>query len=351
MSPSRSPFERRGLFVLAWAALVLLVLQVAARSVPAPPPSHRFRDSGQREAPSVTDSIVQWQVTYLMTARETQDAIFLGDSSCLMGIVPEAVSRASGLRCWNFGTLGWLATHGHADLLDLYLEKHGPPSLVVYHVSLYPLLQTDKDVERVGHLAPLREWLALERGDEGGPFDRLPSSRLRRSTLAWVDRHFVRDAERERFLDEPRGPYLSDREMARALWRNRGHIPEQPSRLGPAVVKANPDYANPRLTSDCRPGLMRMFAAAQDKGFDLVVLLLPLPEAFRSEQTEAGLQQLERDLRELAADYPRVSFRDPPLHYLPNESYSTLNHLKQSEAVRYSEELGAWLRDRNRGRH
>jgi hypothetical protein len=350
MAPSRSPFEGRGVCVVGWAALALLILQLAARAVPEPPPSGRYKDSGRREPPNFSESVIQWQVTYLLTNREPQDLIFLGDSSCLMGVVPEAFSGDSGLRCWNFGTLGVLTTDGHADLLELYLKGHPTPRTVVYHVSMYPLLLTDKEAERIGYLAPLREWLAQERGDDAGPLGELPSSRLRRSCRAWVERHFIRDAERQRFLNEPRGPYPSDREMAEILRRNRGYIPEQPWTMPLAgLVEAHQDYANPRLNADCRPGLKRMFTMAQEKGFELVVLVLPLPEAFRSESTDAALQQLEQDLHALAADYPRVSFREAAPHYLPNDWYCNLNHLRQPSAVRYSQEMGEWFRGRAQG--
>jgi hypothetical protein len=345
----RLPYERRGLRALAWSVLGAGLLQFAALCAPEPPPSHRYRDAGRRGPPDLCESIVQWQVTHLLTNPESQDVIFFGDSSCLMGVVPEVVGRESGLRGWNFGTLGVLTTDGHADLLDLYLQGHATPGVAVYHVTLYPLLLTDKKAEEIGYWLPYREWLARERGEEPGPLARLPSHRLCRCCRAWVERRFVRDAERERFLDMPRGPYVSDREMAATLWRNRGYFPEQSWTMPTdGLVKAHQDYANPKLAPDCHRGLKRTFALAQGKGLDLVVLIMPLPEAFRCPQTDACLQQLEQDLRELAADCPRVSFREQAPRYLPNEFYANLNHLRPPAAVRYSEDLGRWLRGRQR---
>src|SRR5262249_43943317 len=147
---------------------------------------------------------IQWQVSHLLTNPETQDVVFFGDSSCLMGIVPGEVTRESGLRGWNFGTLGVLTTDGHADLLDLYLRGHSTPSLAVYHLSMYPLVLTNKEAERSGYWAPFRDWLAREWGGEAGALGHLPSSRLSRTAQARLDRLFVRDAERQRFLDLPR---------------------------------------------------------------------------------------------------------------------------------------------------
>jgi hypothetical protein len=354
MSWSRLPYERRGRRLLVWMALFFLLLQLAARRVPGPPPTGRFNDSGERGVPAVEESIVHWQVSHLLTSPETQDVVFFGDSSCLMGLVPDAVTQECGLRGWNFGTLGWLGTDGHADLLELYLERHRAPSVVVYNVSLWPLLATRANVEQAGYLARLREWLARERsGWDTGLMERLPSSRLRRSAQAWLNRLFVRDSQRQGFLTQKRGPYPSDVDMGEALRKRRGFFAEvwvpMPANTPPEPIrKSDPRYGTPLLSADCRPGLERLFRLAEAHGFDLVMQVTPVPDAFQSPHAQECARRMEADLHALAAPHPRVTIRGPVVRWWPCTHFAGLNHLCEASALEYSRDLGRLLRGRLR---
>ena len=136
--------------------------------------------------PSVEESIVQWQVYHLFDAVEPQDVVLIGDSSCLMGVMPDVITEETGLKAWNLGTVGTLSIAGHARILEQYLKKNGPPQVVVYHVTPTTLRFTQQDIDKLGYYSQFREWLF--RDDVGTvvgyPLSRLPGYRLRQPVAA-----------------------------------------------------------------------------------------------------------------------------------------------------------------------
>jgi hypothetical protein len=310
--------------------------------------SKRFNEIDLVQVPSLAESIVQWQVSNLFDDIGPMDVVFFGDSSCLMGVMPRVVEEETGLRCWNFGTLGWLSTEGHADLLQLFVDKHGPPRIAVYYVTTWPLTATHKDVETCGYLKRLREWLAEDTNEAGAEWlDRLPSSKMRLWLQTVVSRRFVRNRERERFLNSPRGGYPSDTVVHAMLKESHGFMAEVPTGKTEADwqehVRTLPDLSQPKLATDCIAGLRRMFALADARGFDLIVRMNPMPEAFRSSEAEAAFACLEEDLQALAASHQRVRIVSPMLRYYPNRMHSTVTHLSEAGAQRNSEELADLL--------
>jgi hypothetical protein len=334
-----------------WAVLSFVVCQAALSLLRVRPPSQRFNEAELSGVPTLAESIVQWQVTNLQEDLGPVDVVFFGDSSCLMGVMPRIVGEDSGLRCWNFGTLGWLSTDGHADLLQLYVDRHGPPALAVYYVTTWPLTATRKDIEACGYLKRVREWLGADASIEDESWlERLPSTQARRWFQTFTTRGLVRSWERRRFLSSPRGGYPSDNAVHEMLKANRGFMAELPSANTEETWKAyaaktTEEHARPRLSPDCIAGLQRMFALADARQFDLVVRLNPLPDAFRSPQTDQAFHQLEQDLHEVAAAYQRARIGTPFLRYYPSLQHSSVTHLSEVGAARNSHELARWLGD------
>lgn len=354
LSQTKTRRIRHARRVLCWTVLAFVALQAAA-SVKYPDRlTKRFNEIDLVQVPSLAESIVQWQVSNLYDDIGPMDVVFFGDSSCLMGVMPRVVEEETGLRCWNFGTLGWLSTDGHADLLQLFVEKHGPPRLAVYYVTTWPLTATQKDIETCGYFKRLREWLAEDANETGaGWLERLPSSKMRLWLQTTISRRFVHDRDRERFLNSPRGGYPSDTIVHGLLKESHGFMAEVATNKTEADwqehVRTLPDVPRPRLAADCLPGLRRIFTLADAHGFDLIVRMNPLPEAFRSADADASFLHLEEDLQSVAASYQRVHILSPLLRYYPNRLHSTVTHLSEVGARRNSAELADLLAHYPRG--
>lgn len=100
--------------------------------------------------PSFMDSEIEAHVNYATNSDEANDVIFLGGSTCEMGIDPVQFEKLTGLRAYNLGTDGHIGLRGHALLLELYLRHHPPPKCVVLAADatdFYYVIHRELDVE------------------------------------------------------------------------------------------------------------------------------------------------------------------------------------------------------------
>jgi hypothetical protein len=338
MSSKSRGLRKRARAILLWAGLSFALLQVGAALLPATR-TGPFDDLGVWQVPPLETSIVQWQTRQLAEPGPAQDVIFFGDSACLMGVRSRQVQEIAGLRVWNFGTLGWLGTEGHAEILAMYLEKHAPPRLAVYYISTYPLTATKEDLEAAGYLRTLKDWRSGDRRE--GALFWLEDHKLRWHLQSMARHWFSTPAERDNHLSAPRGVYPSDLETRRLLIENRGFIPE---RCPQKVHGAGHAYL-PKFSPDCVAGLRRMFELAEGHGVTLWVIMNPLPEAYHCADTDRRMQEWEHALRSLARGHAHVHIKSPLHRYYPNECFGTIFHLLEPGVDRNSRELGQWLAD------
>ncbi len=352
LSRSRRAPERRARAVIVWTAVSFCLTQVLVMSLPGYPwPSvtepeaavqtDRFQRGGGwlRTIPTLEESIIQWQVHHLLTAVPPQDVLFVGDSSCLMGVMPEVITQATGLNTWNLATVGSLSTQGQADILELYLKKHPTPrpKLVVCYLAP-PTLARDRDeTERQGVYNGFREWLY---GADAGlvaqlPLAQLPGYRLRRplyeaaNQLPW-NKHSTL------LVHQPRGQIPSDEEVRRTLLTRRGYFSEPRRQRLPAIAS---DGNRLPLTADGLRGIVRMLETAQAHSIDLVFMLTPAPERYRNPQHDAAYRDLAAHFMTAARPYPRVTIQSPLLRYFDDASFGTAHHMTMSGAARNSAEI------------
>jgi hypothetical protein len=88
-----------------------------------------------QRAPTVDEAIIAQALTYAIRSREMNDVVFLGDSTCRMGIKPELFSRISGLSGWNLASMRRIGPYGYAITVALYLQNHPAPRVVVLCVN------------------------------------------------------------------------------------------------------------------------------------------------------------------------------------------------------------------------
>lgn len=344
--------ERRARVVVVWTAMAFALIQAIVSGLPGYPwrtstqpesavQANRFqRDNAWlRSTPTLEESIIQWQVHHLLTAVPPQDVLFVGDSSCLMGVIPEVITQGTQLRSWNLATVGSLSTLGQADILDLYFAKHpsSTPKLVVCYLAPPTLARDQEEIERQGVYNGLREWLY---GADAGlaadlPLTQLPAYRLRRPLYETAGQWLGTSPPRP-LVNVRRGPFPSDDEVRRTLLERRGYFTESRTNQLPEIEPASNHLL---LTADSLRGIVRMFAGTHARSIDLVIMMTPLPERYRKVQDEVDYQKLAGTLAAAARPYPNVKIHAPLLRYFDDASFGTPHHLTHAGAERNSREL------------
>ncbi|MDP8235926.1 MAG: hypothetical protein P9M08_06055 [Candidatus Erginobacter occultus] len=332
---------RRPTGLLMAAALIVLVEVLLALH---PRPEYkdlvRHRLYSPAVAPDIAESIVQWQVAHATLVNEQQDLLLLGDSACLNGLLAVELMERTGLKTWNLGTFGFTYTTGHADILELFIERNGPPRFLIYYTSYYPLAR-DRGTRAVrSWLGRLQQWLA--------PAERtshlLPSLRYRREL-----RDSIWALGREEIgyagLDVPRGKFGSDNEVRRELWENRGSFPRGAEEVFPEDRFEDGISWNPRFHPDCEGGLRRIAKTAREYSFPVIILFSPLPEAANSKAVRRQVADLEANLERVFARYPGVSLYQPFLRFYPDDHCIDMRHLTFAGTKRQTEEIARWIRD------
>lgn len=87
--------------------------------------------------PTVGESIVYWKYNFLLRSEKTRPyrIVAVGDSSCLMGVVPKVIEAKTGRKTLNLGIDGSYGMGLQTDMLELYMAKYAPPELVILHIS------------------------------------------------------------------------------------------------------------------------------------------------------------------------------------------------------------------------
>ena len=344
--------ERRARIVVVWTALAFVMMQVIVTILPGYPWTNRtepetavrtnrfHRDNGWlRTTPTLEESIIQWQVHHLLTAVPPQDVLFVGDSSCLMGVIPAVITKGTELQTWNLATVGSLSTQGQADILDLYLAKHSTsqPKLVVCYLAPPTLARDQAEIERQGVYNGLREWL---HGADAGlsanlPLARLPGYRLRRPVYQTATQ-LLGTSRQGPLVHVPRGPFPSDEEMGRTLLETRGYFAETRRNHLPAIEPATNHLL---LTADSLRGIVRMFESTHARSIDLVFMMTPLPGRYRKPQDDQAYRKLADTLTAAARPFPKVKIHSPLLRYFDDACFGTPHHLTKAGAERNSSEL------------
>lgn len=285
--------------------------------------------------PTFTESIIQWQIFEASNLNRRQEVLFLGDSSCLMGLQPNVVVRETGLETWNLGTISWIGVRGHTRVLETYLQENPPPHLLVYHVTLNTFGDAEPHEFHRDFKRRVLRWLGTHQADASW----LPSLSYRRDFRSWLSPQRFQDE----FLELERGPYPSDRTVRTLIQTERGALVEKQTRSWKAP---------PRLQFHPEAGVERelnaLFELAQTHGMKVLVMTNPLPDIAATEENLATLASVRELLDRAAAAFEGVEIAQPLAKFYdqPSQCCSSVNHLLPTGAQRNSEELAQWIRQR-----
>jgi hypothetical protein len=85
--------------------------------------------------PTSGEAVVAQAMTYALSSREYNDVVFLGDSTCEMGIDPRVFAKETGLSAWNLGTMRGFGPYGFFLATSAYLGHHPAPKIVVLCIT------------------------------------------------------------------------------------------------------------------------------------------------------------------------------------------------------------------------
>lgn len=318
MSTPAPTWRTTGLHWLVVIALIAFVEMLVSLGRPYPSPFER----GQRfypptRVPAVEESTIQWQLDRL--ARTPTDVLLFGDSSAMMGLDPAVFAEETGVRVQNFGTVSWLHTEGHADLLELYVEQHGAPEVALYHMGTLIHVYPHEELTGTGLLDNYRSYIGVTE-QEG----LLPSMALRGWARDIVEgRHYPAV-----YTEAPRGREPSDDWVRERLESHAGLNVD-------FAVRSNWDALGP-LQALYRPtiesGLLRMFELADEHRFPLFIVHAPIPDRFQNAERDAEYTYVEEQLSALAEPYATVRVVGPFARYLPTAAFANFEHLTPAGA-------------------
>ena len=294
----------------------------------------RFYESSYTGVPTLENSIVQWQLHHMLNLKSAIDVMFVGDSSCLMGIEPSIVSERTGLKCWNIGTLAWLGTQGHALVLEKYLRTHAAPKLVIYHIAPWCLFTSDSELAKIGYSSETQNWLSDNRKTSRVSGIR----RMRLISDHWFRRILNRDFTSVMEISRP--PYPSDEQVRKVLLTNCGFFPEARKYNFVSAEKAIEDL-HPAC-SDSRVGLAKLHQLSRRYNFRLLVYVNPIPQDMNSPRIRTRYAEYESYIRETLKD--DVVHKSPMLTVYPVDCCVNLSHLSPAGARRHSNEIAEDIR-------
>lgn len=293
--------------------------------------------------PTVGESIIFWKYYNLFNSPRgmRRDVLVIGDSSGLFGVVPEIVKNETGLSMLNLGTDGSYSIDAQTDLLEFFVGRFGAPKLVLFYMSGLGLIHGGS----VQKLERIRQWVRNIQADQdaatpGSTGLTLPSLKARfylsRKIAAGKSGVAVSGNSR---LTVKRGIYPSDAEVRRALIESGGFMAEPhpvipPQREPVTIVLADREVSMIR----------RLFRFAEAHGIEILMALNPVPESQDYPETVTSFTALERHLREIAHDFPRVTIEPDLLRFYPNEMTYGYAHLRGTGPVRNSHEISAMIR-------
>jgi hypothetical protein len=258
-----------------------------------------------------------------LLAEATPEIVFIGDSSCTVGLIPSLVQEATGRRTLNLGTLATYTTSGYCELGHVALAKEPPPAALVLAVLPQALGVTEPQAREFGLLARAAvAYPALRQGDfQPGVSD-------------WRDWFFLKH-RLNRFPPKFGGSYQGYLTLLRA---ERGYFNEGEQYTEPKRVHSTLELDPFALTP-----IRKLVAAAATKNVPLYLWLSPNPSNALASSLHEVLPQRFQAMQEAL---PSDVWLQTEIPAWPAERFSSQTHLNHEGAELNSKLLAEMLRKR-----
>jgi len=241
---------------------------------------------------------------------------FVGDSSCLRGVVPAEFSRVTGLASVNLCTHKMHSTAGYALIAARAVREHPELKAVVLVVTPETLGIGEAGILEFGSLG--KHLVAY--GDEG-----LGLSPGLRGYRQWF-------SSRHAFRSFPASFGGSYGRLVELLRETDGYLPEQPANT-PVIINYPPDF---KLAPWQERWIARLDRELERGGKKLLLALSPIPE----EGSNPGyLHSAERSLEKLARSLENLQAIRPLPPRFPNIAFATPGHILPDWALKNTRDL------------
>jgi hypothetical protein len=276
-----------------------------------------------RRPPTSDEALVACPIEYALRSDERNDVIFLGDSTCRIGIDPIRFERLSGLRAFNLGSQGRIGPMGFLITGKGYLSKHPRPKLVILCVAPIAFDYGATEIaERMR--STMQERFEANYGPEVPGIIPLRESVgyfIRRGSLsAWAaasDLFRRRDQDvRDVPIDAPvKGPPVTFRDIQKSVLQARGFCPVS-GEHGPRDMIEFPGEPA-KIQPEWDRSVRLLAESCQSMGIPLLIRFSPMPNDLSHVKDFSTIEQWSRSLQSAYANVhigrPTLLWYDPTL--------------------------------------
>jgi hypothetical protein len=291
-----------------------------------------------RRAPTFDDALITYSIEYALHSRDTNDVIFVGDSTCRFGVDPIQFEKLTGLRAYNLGGVGFLGPMGILLPARAYLAKHPRPQIIVACMTPF-VFQVGAEQLAKRNAMPGR--YAANYGPE------VPGAIPWQNSLAYfVKRGAVAAGQAVWGLLDSASPDVRDmpittvkatyRTFQRELDRLHGHwVPAQAHGKVAEGARKDPSWPGQpvKVDPDWDRALRELAELCHEQGIPFLIRLTPTTNALAKTKDLKGIADWARDLQRSC---PGVTVEDPIILWYAPELHWDCNHLNAQGAATFT---------------
>jgi len=286
--------------------------------------AHRFLKNYR--PPSDYEAQIEYVMRYAFQSSEKNDVIFLGDSTCLVGLEPNKFEQLTGLKAYNLSSVGVIGMAGFNIVFRDYLQHHPKPRVLVFcvHPALLPVSATQLQPRMI-----MTQFFWAYGGDtqlpvppdvkSGNYFIEEGAKIIVGWVMGGIDHYVDVPIPRRKGLTfNSLGRQISDQ---RGFWAHPGVMPAYRRR---PVDPQKPLF----LSLDYQRGLDDLARLTSANGITLLIRLSPMMAGASTE----NFSRLDSELKDFESAHQDVVVSRPEVLERPPSDFAELSHLNRSGA-------------------
>ena len=272
----------------------------------------------------------------LTNLQQPVETLILGDSSGMMGVVPEVLDQHLDSTSINLARHAAPVALEDAWMLDTYIQKFGAPRSVVLVYSFFSLAEEFKPAALASIPLSPGFWNRLD-----PPLPMSASDQMQVVARRYLPVYYASSTVARPLLT----PWNAFRELEKVELRSNGFLasPADPESVDQTAAAHLQDLRTgpPWALSDCnRRGLQTLLANAENFGFPVYIAIGPVYQGLVGHpEFQTRFSDLRQSLADLAAGRPRALLVTPePISFNREEMQNDV-HLTRDSAPRYTARL------------
>ena len=299
--------------------------------------NNRYYEINKKQ--NLGQSIIQWQMYHMLLENEKSDVLVLGDSSSLIGIIPDIIEQKLKLKTWNLGSLGYMATPGYKYMLEIYIKRHGPPKFVILNMT--DVSFTRDNTHFIYWLDKMRDWLKpveiiLDQKQNSLSTiitrSNLPSLYFKNNIKSFIlhksSAVYPEWMEKYRFEE---APLVTEDYIKKTLKENNGYL---------SRYDVDWDYPTKKRDVLGEPhdynikGLISFLNFSEKYNIKVILSMTPIPENSNTEKTIITIKKIDDIVNGLIGQYKNVVWIGPT--FFPVEYHASVHHLNEKGAKKFT---------------